>query len=467
MTAIPSTIEAAAAALRERRLSARELLEACLERADRLDGDVGSFVSRCDDEARAAADRADGLFARGERISPLQGIPVAVKDILGQAGLPTTAQSRALPAAWALPEDAVAVRGLRDAGAVLVGKTTTMEFALGMPDPEQPFPLPRNPWDLDRWSGGSSSGTANGLAAGFFLGGVGTDSGGSIRLPSAFCGVTGLKPTAGLVSRDGCLPLAPSLDTVGPMARSARDCGRLLDAMTGADARPWGEATGADRPLAGVAVGVERTLQARPGVDEGAAAAFDAATTDLAELGATVVDTTIPGYDELAIASQVVLLTESFAVHRTNLERVWSRYGTHTRRRLVHGAFFTAEDVARAHRVLRAGRRLVDELLEGVDVLACLTAGSGSERIEGLGLDGHMATAGVTFTRIWNPLGLPAISLPAGFTSDGMPVGLQLVGRSLGELELVRIADAFQRHTSWHALEPPLAPSSASPTTRS
>ena len=275
------TLDDAARLLAARELSSRELVETCLRRADELDPLLGTFVTRCDDAALAAADEADRLFAAGTVRSPLQGIPLGVKDVLTTADMPTTGQSRALPEAWAPARDAASVARLREAGAVLVGKTSTMELAFGVPDPATGFPVPRNPWALERWSGGSSSGTANGVAAGLFLGGLGTDTGGSIRLPSAFCGITGLKPTRGLVSVDGCIPLAPSLDHVGPMARSARDCAHLLAALTGTPVAPPRD------DLAGVSLAVERAHHAgAPGVDPGAVRAFDARRRDASRASA-------------------------------------------------------------------------------------------------------------------------------------------------------------------------------------
>jgi aspartyl-tRNA(Asn)/glutamyl-tRNA(Gln) amidotransferase subunit A len=443
------TIDEAASALRAGTTTARGLLEDCLGRAGRQDALLGSFLCRDDEAARAAADRADALLADGVDFGPLHGIPVAVKDTVTTAGLPTTAQSLALPERCAPRTDAPAVARLRDAGAVVVGKTTTMEFAFGMPDSSKPFPLPRNPWDLARWSGGSSSGSANGVAAGFFLGAIGSDSGGSIRLPAAYCGVTGLKPTFGLVPVEGTIPLAPSLDTVGPIARSASDCAHLLRALAGLPARDRRQP---QRGLAGTRVAVV----AFDGVDDGAAAAFAEALAVLAGLGATVTELSLPDYDAWAAASQVVLLAEAFELHRANLQIRWSDYGVHTRRRLVHGAFFTAVDLERARRVLHQAATQADALLDRHDAIATLTAGAGSEPLAGLGLDGHMARAGLAFTRVWNPIGTPAVSVPIGFTSDRVPTGMQLVGARGGDEALLDLAGAYQRHSNWHRLEPPV-----------
>ena len=453
------TIDGAAALLAARELSARELVEGCLRRADELDPLLATFVSRDDDAALAAADRADRLFAAGTVRGPLQGIPLGIKDVLTTADLPTTAQSRALPDAWAPRRDAAAVARLREAGAVLVGKTSTMEFAFGVPDPATGFRIPRNPWDPERWSGGSSSGTANGVAAGLFLGGLGTDTGGSIRLPSAFCGITGLKPTRGLVPVDGCIPLAPSFDHVGPMARSARDCAHLLAALTGAPA------AAPRTDLSGVSLAVERANHVdTAGVDAGAARAFDAAVATLEGLGARMTPVVLPHYAALVAATQVVMLREAYAQHRANLRANWGDYGVHTRRRLMHGSFLTAADEKRARAVLAVASRVVGDVLAHHDAIVCLTAGGDPELVAELGVESHLAAATLTFTRIWNPLGAPALSLPIGVTGNGIPVGLQLVGRHGRDQDLIALAGAFQVADTCHLRAPSLTERSAAVT---
>ena len=235
MSDVPDTLAGAAAALRAGTVSSVELTLASIERADRFDEQLGTYVCRADGPALEAAKQADAELEAGRDRGPLHGIPVGIKDIVATAGLPTTAQSLVLDRRWGERGDAVVVARLRAAGAVITGKTTTMEFAIGLPDPTKPFPLPRNPWAPDRWAGGSSSGTANGVAAGIFWAGIGTDTGGSIRMPSALCGITGLKPTFGRVPKSGVVPLSWSFDHVGPMARTARDC--ALDARRDRRAR--------------------------------------------------------------------------------------------------------------------------------------------------------------------------------------------------------------------------------------
>jgi aspartyl-tRNA(Asn)/glutamyl-tRNA(Gln) amidotransferase subunit A len=321
MTGIPLTIADAAGALRDGSLTSVALTEAMIERADRLDGELGTYIVRFDDAARARAVTADAELAAGNDRGPLHGIPVGVKDILAAVEGPTTAQSLVLDPAWGAGHDAPIVSRLRTAGAVITGKTTTMEFAIGMPDPAKPFPIPRNPWNVCTWPGGSSSGTGSGVAAGLFLGGIGTDTGGSIRIPAAFCGVSGLMPTYGRVPKSGCAPLGYSLDHIGPLARSAWDCAVMLQVLAGHDPTDMYSADQAvpdyvaalDGSMAGLRVGVERAHHLKPGGDPDAIAAFEAAVKVLASLGATVVEVSIPYFDEVTAATFITLAAEALA----------------------------------------------------------------------------------------------------------------------------------------------------------
>ncbi|UMG93713.1 amidase [Nocardioides sp. TF02-7] len=251
----PRTITDARRALDRGEVTAVDLVERAAAGVAEHDRDLGIFLRTTLDTAAEAAARADERRAAGRVLGPLDGIPVVVKDIVFTADAPTTGQSLLRDATPT--GDAPACTGLREAGAVFLGKTSTMEFALGFTDPEKPFPLPRNPWDRQRWTGGSSSGTASAVATGIALGGIGTDTAASIREPAAWCGITGLKPTHGLVSQEGVLPLAWSFDHVGPMARSAEDCALLLDAMTRhGSSGPATDPGAVPRSLRGLRVGV-------------------------------------------------------------------------------------------------------------------------------------------------------------------------------------------------------------------
>ena len=264
---------------------------------------------------------------------------MAIKDIIATSEAPTTAQSLVLDPEWGAERDAPVVRRLREAGAIIVGKTTTMEFAFGMPDPTKPFPLPRNPWDLKRWPGGYSSETGSGVAAGLFLAGLGTDTGGSIRCPAAHSGVSGLKPTFGRVPKSGLVPLGDNTDNIGPLARSAWDCAAMLQALAGFDESDPDSArvpvpdylTDLRLDLEGVRVGVARDHHFPPSCDPALAPLFEAAVTQLGELGAIVTDVSLPHWEELYAATYLTWQAETLAYHRQDLQRRWSDYSVGVR----------------------------------------------------------------------------------------------------------------------------------------
>lgn len=457
MTPLPLTLTDAAARLRDGSLTSLDLVESCIARADAVDSVLGVYLHRRFEAALAEAHRADADFARGRDRGPLQGIPIGIKDVVATVDEPTTAQSLVLDRSWGEGVDAPVVARLRDAGAIVTGKTTTMEFAAGCPDPDKPFPIPRNPWDTRRWAGGSSSGTASGVASGCFLGGVGTDTLGSVRGPAAFCGVTGIKPTFGLVPKSGTVPLVPSFDHVGPLARSARDCALMLQAMAGYDASDPlcvdsaipDYVAALDGSVEGLHIGVERANHlGAAGIDAAAVDAFEAAVQVLEKAGAKVTEVTIPQYDDLKTACVVVALSEAFTLQRSNLQQRWFDFGHETRLLLAAGALFTAADLVQARRVIDTARRQVDAIFGGVDVIAMPTIGVGALPLDGLSFLTLMAAP--AFTQVWDGLRHPVISVPMGFTNDKLPLGLQLAGRNWDEATLLRAADAYQRRTDWH-----------------
>jgi aspartyl-tRNA(Asn)/glutamyl-tRNA(Gln) amidotransferase subunit A len=317
------TIAGLARAYRSGTLSSEETVSAVLQRIERAEsGDeaLGAFVTLCPEQALAAAAQADTDLRRGVDRSPLQGVPVAVKDILATRDMRTSAQSNAFTPTWDNDYEADAVRRLRDAGAVIVGKTTTSEFAIGLPDPQTGFPLPRNPWAADRWAGGSSAGSASGLAAGLFAGALGTDTGGSIRVPAAFCGVTGFKPSFDVVSRGGCLPLSKTLDHIGPLARTAEDCSLLMAAIarSGGWTAPNLEMPPGSRAVIGVPRFDEQQLV---GVDPAALTILDGTIATLRDSGFETRVVEVPWFAPVADAVNVVMQCEALQVHSKNLER--------------------------------------------------------------------------------------------------------------------------------------------------
>jgi aspartyl-tRNA(Asn)/glutamyl-tRNA(Gln) amidotransferase subunit A len=429
----PDSITAAASALAAGEVSSVDLVRHCLEVADRTDGALGAFAGRFDMPALAAAAEADARRRRGEPLGPLDGIPVGVKDILTTREGPTRAQSL-VPSPVPVDAEADAVCRLRAAGSVIVGKLATMEYAVGLPDETKPFPVPVNPVDPTRWAGGSSSGSASAVAVGAVLGAVGTDTAASIRMPAAHCGITGLKPTYDLVSRGGCLPLASTLDHVGPMARTAADCALLLEAMTGTHV--------ALRGVAGLRIGYDGLASVGPR-DPAVDPAFDTAVGAFEALGAELVPVKLPAYDAMTAAAQVILHAEAFAVHRASLASYWADYGRNTRRRLSLGALIPAVDYVDALRVRRAGIAAVARSFGQFDLVITPTTGGPAPTIAALrDADVTIGSGTPLYTAYWNAAGNPAVSVPMG-TVRGLPLGLQIVGRWHDEASVLSAAAAL------------------------
>jgi aspartyl-tRNA(Asn)/glutamyl-tRNA(Gln) amidotransferase subunit A len=437
-------IEGAGRAIAAGELSAVELTEACLGRATLLEGDVKAFTLLDGAGAVRQARALDDERARGDTRGPLHGIPLCIKDLIDVEGLPTTASSRVLRDNIART-DAPVVARLRAAGGVIVGKTNTQEFAYGV------VTAPTvNPWDRDRIPGGSSGGSAAAIAAGMSLGGVGTDTAGSIRIPSALCGISGLKPRPGIVSLEGIIPLAPSLDACGPMARTASDLGVLLDAMTEV-ARERVEATR-------LRVALPDDVEVAAADPEVAAAVADA-TRVLSDNGLTTVEVSLPSFEEWDVPRSLPLMLEALEIHRS---RNWypDKQELYTEETL--GSLRYAETVGAA-KISDAARRLSElksalvAVFERADVLVLpATQGAAPTVAEAMNKDGGHRTPVVRrLTRLCGPMnvcGLAAASVPCGFSSDGLPIGLQLVGRE--ESMVLAVAEHYQSLTEWHDRRP-------------
>ncbi|MDZ7728723.1 MAG: amidase [Dehalococcoidia bacterium] len=461
---LPMTIRDAAGALRQGELSSVELTRAMLARADRLDPQIGAYITRMDDSALAAAARADAAFAIGLDRGPLQGIPLGLKDILTTDDAPTTAQSLVMDPAWSAQGDGPVVSRLRQAGAVIMGKNSTMEFANGPPDDQKPFPVPRNPWNTEYWTGGSSSGTGAGIAAGLFLGGLGTDTGGSVRGPSAYCGITGMKQTFGRVPKSGCTQNGFSLDHIGPMARSAWDCAALLEVMAGFDATDINAAEqpvpryadALDGDIRGLRVGVVRDNHTRSSdVHPDTVTCFEEAVRVLEEAGAATTEVTIPHYDVFATANWVNNVGKR-PRSTTRLQERWEDWGRYTRvGNASFGNFLTAAaDPLTAYRVRRYAQKVIAGIMRDVDVLVTPTAKAGATKIADIG---YAQSPGFPmFTGVWSFTGLPALVVPMGFTGEGLPLSLQIVARPFDESTALKAGDAYQRLTDWHLRKPPV-----------
>jgi aspartyl-tRNA(Asn)/glutamyl-tRNA(Gln) amidotransferase subunit A len=464
MTDIPLTIKDAAAALRSREISSADLTRAMLERIDKLNPSLGAFIAVSADGALTAARQADVDLRQGNDKGPLQGIPLGVKDIIATRDAPTTANSHVLDPEWGAGWDAPVVERLRTAGAVIVGKTVTSEFACGAPDPDNGFPLPKNPWNLEHSASGSSAGTGIAVAAGLALGGLGTDTGGSVRGPAAVNGHTGLKVTFGRVPKFGCVPLGYSLDSVGPMARTAWDCAALLRVIAGYDAR---DPTAADVPVAdytaaltdnirGLRVGVPTSYFFDvPELDTEVKAAVLSSIDALKALGAVVREVKIPHAEVAKTANMLILSADGLAYHRDDLRDRWESYGRYTRTVIARGGLFTAWDYVQAQRFRSYFKKAVAAVMTDLDVLVTPTTTTPAEKSAEIDMTRRML--GVSFMGMWNLVGLPALAVPCGFSSSGLPLSMQIVGKPFDEATVLRVGDAYQQTVDWQLRVPPIA----------
>jgi aspartyl-tRNA(Asn)/glutamyl-tRNA(Gln) amidotransferase subunit A len=483
------TVDQLALALASRMVSSVEIVQDALARIGAAQASLNAFISVDAEGALAAAREADARRARGAA-APLTGIPIAHKDVLMTAGLRTTCGSRMLEH-FVAPYDAHVVARLREAGAVLVGKTNMDEFAMGSSNETSHFGPVRNPWSLDRVPGGSSGGSAAAVATRLVPAATGTDTGGSIRQPAAMCGVSGIKPTYGLCSRYGLVAFASSLDTPGAFAQDALGCALMLDAMAGHDARdstsldrPRGEfARGlrqpaAALPLAGVRIGLPREYFGE-GVDPAVAQAIDTALATLRSLGATTADITLPAvrhsvpvYYVLAPAEASSNLSRFDGVrygHRaeryTDLTDMYSRtraegFGAEVKRRILVGTYVLSHGYYDAY-YLKAQqvRRLIAQdfarAFERCDVIAGPTTPGAAFAIGAKTDDPVQMYLNDIFTIAANLTGIPAMSIPCGFTPDGLPIGLQLQGNHFAEARILEVAHRYQQASDWHLQIPP------------
>ncbi len=438
--------------IRARRVSPVEVTRACLERIERTDRRLNAFVTVTADRALDDARRAEDELMHGRWRGPLHGVPLALKDIFATAGIRTTCGSRVLRD-WVPSTDATVVRRLAEAGAVLLGKLNMSEFAFGGIHPD--YGPPRNPWDPSRFTGGSSSGSAAAVAAGLCFGSLGTDTGGSIRGPAAHCGIVGLKPTYGAVSRAGVVPLSWSLDHVGPMARTAEDAAILLDAIAGPDPLdPTTRQTMAAPPSRGA---VERLDQLRVGV---VAAFWDpqdaspeflnvvrGAVQVLESVAGEVVEVSLPHAREVVPAWWTLCLAEAAAYHRSFLRDHLPDYCATVRELLLAGLAVPAAQYVQARRVQRLITRQVGALFEQVDVLVLPTMLREAPPAEAAAASGSWEALRRRIQPVapFNLTGMPAVSVPAGRTASGLPVGLQVVGPHHADRTVLAVAAAVQQ----------------------
>lgn len=460
------SIDEAGPLIRRRALSPVELTTAYLERIRRLDGAYGAYVTLLEAEARAAAAAAEGEIGAGRYRGPLHGIPVALKDLIQTRGIRTTCGSPIFEA-WVPDEDATVARRLAEAGAILLGKLHLHEFAFGPTGVNPHCGTPRNPWDPARMPGGSSSGSAVAVATGLAAAALGTDTGGSVRIPASLSGIVGLKATYGRVSRHGVLPLAWSLDHIGPMTRTVADAALVLAALAGRDpADPSTAAVPVPEYRAAMAGGVRGLRLGLPREiffahgDPEVHAAVRAAARALEGMGATVEEVSLPGMAEAATATFAIITAESMAFHGPLLRKHGARYGADVRTRLLTGQFVLATQYLNAQRVRQVVRTELDAVLAQLDALLLPTTPIPAPRLEAR----EVTVGGVTqdvrawltrCTRPFNLTGHPALSLPCGLTAAGLPVGLQLVGRMFDEAMLLRIGAAYEAVSPMRNRRPP------------
>jgi aspartyl-tRNA(Asn)/glutamyl-tRNA(Gln) amidotransferase subunit A len=454
-----------AQAIAQKRFSSREVTKSCLDRIAQWQPRLNAFMAIEADEALAAADAADAALAKGNARGALHGVPLAHKDMYYDAGKIVTCGSK-IRRDFVATTTSTALQRLKDAGTVRLGSLQMVEFAYGPTGHNTHYGAVRNPWSLDHITGGSSSGSGSAVAARLTFAALGSDTGGSIRMPAHFCGVTGLKTTYGRISRAGAMPLSQSLDTVGPLARTALDCALLLGLMAGADANdptavsgPLPDYMAATREsIKGLKIGVPAAFYVDD-LDPEVARILDETMAVLKREGADIVQVELPDQRQLTAACQLVLAVEAAAFHKRWLIERPQDYGPQVLMRLQNGLAIPGVSYLEALRWRGPALAAYLAAAAGVDAViapvAPVAAPTLAESDVGNSPDAESVIQRLTrFTRPINYLGLPSLAIPSGFTNNGLPVGMQLIGRSFDEAMLLRIGAAFQRATDFHALVP-------------
>lgn len=448
--------------IRDQDLSPVRYAQALLNQIAIQDGRLHAFISVTADAALDGALIAEKEIRAGKWRGPLHGIPYALKDIIDYAGVLTTAQSKLLADNLAI-EDAGVVKKLKSQGAVLLGKLATDEFACGGHPVDCPWPAPRNPWNPEYVTAGSSSGSAVAVAARMVPMSLGTDTNGSIRNPAARCGLVGMKPTYGRVSRKGVIPLAPTMDHVGPMTRTVEDNALALQAIMENDSadsetcnRPQVDVTHYASDVKGMRIAVARNVyQDDPAADPEHIAGIEELVRILAEGGATLHEVRIPTLHKYNLLSRILLSMEAYAIHEPWLRSDPGRYGTRCRERLLQGAFLTAADHVRANELRRQYSMELSALLSNADLLVTATGYDATPRVNDM--EEFLKTYERQVRMPFNMTGHPALVLPTGFSNaTGMPLSAQIVGHHFGEAAIYRAASFYERLRPWHRKCPPV-----------
>ena len=457
------TIAEAARLIAAKKLSPVELAKTHLDRIRRLDPALNAFLLVTEDRALVDAKAAESRQMSGALRGRLDGIPIAHKDIYNTAGIRTTAHSKLLE--HNVPtRDAHTVKKWADAGTVMLGKLSTHEFAFGGPSFDLPWPPARNPWNRDHFTAGSSSGTGAAVAAGLILGGTGSDTGGSIRGPAALCGIAGIKPTYGLSSRSGILPLAFSLDHAGPMAWTAEDCALLLQGMAGPDPE---DPASVDRPVPdftaelgksvkGLRIGVVRHFfEQDHRASDATRAGIDAALDFFRKEGAEVRDITLSPAADYHAVGYLIMVTEAFTLHGPWMRERFMDYGELFRDRVSLAATVSGPDMIQATRRRHMLCREMAAAMEDLDIIVSASQPGEAPRIDSVPKWANMEKP--SFTMPFNVTGFPAISICTGFGEGGLPVAVQLAGKPFTEPTLFRAAHAYETATKWRAARPTMA----------
>jgi aspartyl-tRNA(Asn)/glutamyl-tRNA(Gln) amidotransferase subunit A len=457
---VPSLAEASSA-IASGALSPVALTEQALARVAALDPRLNAFITLAADRARAAAAAAEKEIKAGRRRGPLHGIPYALKDIYDAEGLPTTAHSRVLGPDNIATADATTTRLLEEAGMVLLGKLATHEFARGGPTDPLAWPAAKNAWNPAHFAGGSSSGSGTAVASGMVAMAMGSDTGGSIRLPAVFQGIVGLKPTYGRVSRHGVVPLSFGMDHTGPLTRTVEDCAMAMQVLAAhdpldpgsADVPPGDYLSALKAGVKGLTIGHARAFDEGAAMTPDQAAAMEEALRVLRDLGATIVEVTLPPMRRFEAASWTLIHAESFAIHQEHLRKTPELYGRVTFERIALGAFVTGPHYVQAQRLRTLLTAEVDGVLARCDAILCAPASGAAPAL--VDVDEGPWRRQQPLTAPFNLTGHPAICLPAGFSANGLPLSIQLVGRAFDEAMVLRVAHAFEQATEWHTRRPP------------
>jgi aspartyl-tRNA(Asn)/glutamyl-tRNA(Gln) amidotransferase subunit A len=448
--------------LRDGKVTSTELTKHALARIEALDGAINSFILVTTERALSDAAAADADFAKGIDKGPMQGIPYGLKDIYDTAGIPSTCHSK-LRVDVVPEEDCVVEKAFKAQGGVMLGKLATHEFALGGPSFDLPFPPARNPWNPDHIPGGSSSGSGAAVAAGFMRMAMGSDTGGSIRGPAAYCGTVGLKPTYGLLSRRGIFPLSYTLDHAGPLSWTVEDCAIAMETITSYDPLDPGSVempkpnfrADLDKGVAGLKIGVPRHwYETAEGVSPETVGAIDDALQTLAKLGAEVDVIELPDYDLFNACGRVIMFSEAFAIHEQDYQTRPLDFGLLTYLRMTMGAFITAADLTQAMRLRRELALAVNAKLKTYDAIICASSLAPAARFDEI--QANVPPNWPIHTMPFNVTGNPAMSIPTGFSAAGLPLSMQIAGRAFDEPMLMRIGAAFEAATQLHAKRPAL-----------